>query len=90
MAAPGVQATLIKGGSGGGLGAFTCGGPDFPGECSCMGPIDSSDCRGMKKNCAGPITCGPFVDNCTCPYNEPLTRPPSISDVLNRAFGRLL
>jgi hypothetical protein len=69
-----VRVAAISGGSGGGSG-FTCGGPDFPGECSCMGPIDSADCKAMEKNCAGPIHCGWAVDNCTCDFT-PLTRPP--------------
>lgn len=56
--------------TGGGTGgaSFTCGGPDYPGKCSCTGPADSVDCKNMKKNCDGDISCGWLVDNCTCKY----------------------
>jgi hypothetical protein len=65
--ATGVRAARIN--TGGGLG-FTCGGRDFPGQCSCDGPSDSADCKAMQKNCSGPISCGWFVDNCTCPFRS--------------------
>lgn len=57
------QAELIN--NGGGL-SFSCNEPGWPGTCSCTGPIDSADCKAMKKNCSGDITCGWLVDNCTC------------------------
>jgi hypothetical protein len=55
------------GGGGGGLG-FSCGEPETPNFCSCTGGIDSNDCKNMKKNCSGDITCPPLLDNCTCKY----------------------
>ena len=63
-----VEAAQNTGGGAGGGASFLCGEPDNPGKCSCMGPIDSTDCKNMKKNCDGDISCGWLVDNCTCKY----------------------
>lgn len=59
---------------GAGLG-FDCNEPSNPGRCSCMGPIESADCKSMEKNCDGTITCGPFVDNCTCKHKAVVRAP---------------
>ena len=52
--------------------SFECGDHDSS-LCSCAGPADSRDCRGMKKNCSGPITCGGLLERCTCKYTAPFT-----------------
>lgn len=49
---------------------FDCGDHD-PNLCTCKGPIDSQDCRGMKKNCSGDITCGGVLGRCRCKYVPP-------------------
>lgn len=69
------HAAQNTGGGGTGGAGFTCNEPENPGRCSCMGPIDSADCKGMKKNCDGPITCGPLVDNCLCKYSAVKVNP---------------
>ena len=63
-----VQAAQSNGGGGGGA-SFSCGEPSTPNFCSCTGGIDSRDCKNMKKNCSGDITCPPLLDNCTCKYD---------------------
>jgi hypothetical protein len=61
------MAAQNTGGGGSGLG-FSCGEASTPNFCSCTGGIDSLDCKNMKKNCTGDITCPPLLDNCTCKY----------------------
>jgi hypothetical protein len=67
FAATTAMAAQNNGGGGGGLG-FSCGEPSTPNFCSCTGGIDGTDCKNMKKNCTGDITCPPLLDNCTCKY----------------------
>jgi hypothetical protein len=52
---------------------FSCGDIGNGDVCSCAGPADSRDCRGMKKNCSGPLTCGGLLVRCTCKYTAPFT-----------------
>jgi hypothetical protein len=63
------QAAQNTGGGGAGGASFSCGEPETPTFCSCTGGIDSRDCKNMKKNCSGDITCPPLLDNCTCKYD---------------------
>jgi hypothetical protein len=52
---------------------FSCGDIGNGDVCSCAGPADSRDCRGMNKNCSGPLTCGGLLERCTCKYTAPFT-----------------
>ena len=75
-----VEAAQNTGGGTGGA-SFSCGEPGNPNSCSCTGPIDSTDCKNMKKNCSGDITCGWLVDNCTCKYTP---------ETIKKGFGNTI
>ncbi len=68
LSAAAAQAAQNTGGGGAGSTGFMCGEPETPNFCSCTGGIDGPDCKNMKKNCTGDITCPPLLDNCTCKY----------------------